>query len=200
MRHMLVVAAVLCAAPLAAQAPAPAPSPAPAASPQAAASPAAAEAPRPAAELKKLAFLVGDWLHAENYPAGPSGPGGKGGGRSKISWVLGEHHLYVIYASKTPMGTTEGRGFLGWDADARAYRMDWFNNAGRATRYAGDFAPDGTLVLKGTIVREGRSMQETFTIATQPEGKVLFTVALPGEGGAAPVVVLESLASPETKK
>jgi hypothetical protein len=193
---MLVVAAALGAAPLAAQAPAPSP----AASPQAAASPAAVEAPRPAPELKKVAFLVGDWVHAENYPAGPSGPGGKGGGRSKTSWVLGEHHLYVIYASKTPMGTAEGRGFLGWDADARVYRLDWFNNAGRATRYVGDFAPDGALVLKGTIVRDGRSLQESFTIAPQPEGKVLFTVALPGDGAAAPVVVLESLASPETKK
>lgn len=198
MRHMLVVAAALCAAPLAAQAPAP--SPAPVAPPPAAASPAAVEAPRPAPELRKLAFLVGDWLHSENYPAGPSGPGGKGGGRSKTSWVLGEQHLYVIYASKTPMGTVEGRGFLGWDADARAYRMDWFDNAGRSVRYVGDFAPDGALVLKGTVMRQGRTVEEGFTIAPQPEGKVLFTVTLPGEGGAPPVVVMESLASPETKK
>jgi hypothetical protein len=199
MRHMLVVAATaLWAAPLAAQTPTATSTPSPAPPPQAAASP-VPEAPR-APELQKLGFLVGDWLHAENYPAGPMGAGGKGGGRSKTSWVLGEQHLYIIYASKTPMGTVEGRGFIGWDADARAYRMDWFDNTGRATRYVGDFAPDGALVLKGNVTRMGKTAPETFTIKRQDDGKVLFTLSSPGEGGAAPVVWMESQATPETKK
>jgi hypothetical protein len=199
-----VLTAALAAASLAAQTPSPAPSPAPAASPTPAASaapaaPPAPETPRPAAELQKLSFLVGDWIHAENYPAGPSGPGGKGGGRSKTAWVLGDQHLYVLYASKTPMGTVEGRGFMGWDPDARAYRLDWYDNAGRVVRYAGDFAPDGALVLKGNVNRQGRTVEETFTIKRQDDGKVLFTIAVPGEGGA-PMVVLESQASPDARK
>jgi hypothetical protein len=197
MRLILVATGALCAAPLA-FAQAPAPSPAPSASPQAAPTP-PPEAPKPAPELQKLAFLVGDWIHAEEYPAGPEGPGGKGGGRSKTSWVLGDHHLYVIYASKTPMGTVEGRGFVGWDPEARTYRMDWFDNAGQVTRYVGDFAPDGALLLKATVHHGGKAIPEHLSIKRQDDGRVLFTLSLPGEGGTAPRTVMESMASPEKK-
>jgi hypothetical protein len=192
---MLPVLALLCAAStIEAQAPAAPPttpaSPAPATAP---------EAPKPAPELQKLAFLVGDWIHEETYQPGPTGAGGPGKARSKASWVLGNQHLYVIYASKTTMGQFEGRGFFGWDPQRRQYRFDWFNNSGAATHYSGDFDAQGSLVLTGEIVSEGKAVSERFTVKPQPEGKVLFTSAVAGPDGAMKTV-FESLATPDTKK
>ena len=118
---------------------APTPSPAPAASPAAAPAASPAAAPVPAPELQKLAFLAGDWVHDETYAAGPMGAGAQGKARSKVAWVLGNHHLYVIYAAKSPTAQIEGRSFLGWDGAKRQYRMDWFDSLGVGSHYAGDF-------------------------------------------------------------
>lgn len=199
MRLTLAVLTTLCAAPLAmAQAPSPSPaaSPAPAAAP-AAAAPAPVASPAP--ELQKLGFLAGDWIHEETYAAGPMGPAGPGKGRSKISWVLGNHHLYMIYAAKSATAQIEGRGFFGWDARKRQYRVDWFDSMGDVSHYTGDFDASGALVLTGEMMVEGRPTREQFTIKAQPEGKILFTSAIAGTGGAMQTM-WESTASAETKK
>jgi hypothetical protein len=170
----------------------------PAASPGASPS-AVPELPKPPAELQKLAFLVGDWIYSEVYHAGPMGPGGKGGGRSKNAWTLGDHHLYVIYASKTPFGEIEGRGFLGFDPERKAYRMDWFNNLGAALRYSGDFNAEGVLVLTAEYTVEGQKARQQFSIKKQEDGKVLFVNELAVGDGEALKPVVESLASPAKK-
>lgn len=201
MRLRLAVLTTLCAAPMAvAQAPSapPAASPAPAASPSAPASP-AASAPAPAPELQKLGFLVGDWIHEETYAAGPMGPGGPGKARSKISWVLGNQHLYMIYANKMANGQLEGRAFFGWDPRKRQYRLDWFDNMGDVSHYTGDFDAAGALVLTGEAMVDGRPTREQFSVKPQPDGKVVFTSAIAGAGGAMQTI-FESTASPETKK
>lgn len=192
MRPDRAVLAMLCTASLAmAQAPQTPPAPAPAAS-------APAAAPAPAPELQRLAFLVGDWIHAETY-AGQAGPAGSGRARSKISWVLGNHHLYMIYANKMTNGQVEGRAFFGWDARARKYRLDWFDSMGDASHYTGDFDASGALVLTGETVVAGRPAREEFTVRPQPDGRVVFTSAIAGTGGAMQAI-FESTASPETKK
>jgi hypothetical protein len=193
----LVLAAVL---PLQSQAPpAPpaqsatpaAPAPAPATSP--------AELPKPAPELDKLSFLVGDWVHAENYYPGPTGPGGKGGGRSKAAWVLGNQHLLVSYVSKAPMGQIEGRGILNWDPQAKAYRMYWFDNTGASTVYSGTFNAEGALVLSADSASGAGPAKQQFTIRKQEDGKVLFTHQI-GAGSEPLKTAFESLASPDVKK
>jgi hypothetical protein len=198
---MKLVAAVILAltAPGAdAQAPTPAPVPAASPTPPAAAAP-AKPAPKPAAELQKLAFLVGDWVHEETVHPGPMGPGGPRKGRSKVQWILGDHHLYVNYVSRNSANeTVEARGLLGWDAEKKAYYMHWYDNTGMAARYSGDFSPEGTLALNAEYVHQGNPVREQLTIKQQEGGKVLFSSAMAGPDGA-PKPVLESVATADKR-
>jgi hypothetical protein len=195
MTKRLICCALFAAAPVVAAAQAPAPSPTPSASPSAAPAP----LPTPAPEAQKLDFLAGDWIHAENYYPGPAGPGGKGGGRSKSSWILGNHDLLVTYITKTPMGTIEGRGVLGWDPDKKAYRMDWFDNTGDAVHFTGDFNAEGVLVLAADRVHAGQPLKQQFLIKKQDDGTVLFTAQTAGPDGAMKTT-MESLGTRDTKK
>jgi hypothetical protein len=198
MRLALAVATTFSAATLLhAQAPTPSPAPtAPAASPAAAPAP-AAPAPSPAPELQKLSFLAGDWIHEETYGGGPMGAGA-GKARSKAAWALGNHHLYVIYAAKSATAQLEGRAFLGWDPAKKQYRMHWFDSLGDVSVYSGNFDASGALVLTGEAMMDGRAVREQFTIKPQPDGKVVFTSAVAGEGGAMKTM-LESIAAAEKK-
>lgn len=190
----LISCVFLVAVPRIAAAQAPAPTPTPAASPPAAPAP----LPTPAPETKKLDFLAGDWIHSENYYPGPSGPGGKGGGRSKATWILGNHDLLVTYVTKAPMGTIEGRGMLGWDAEKKAYRMDWFDNTGDVVHFLGEFNPEGVLVLSADRVVGGQPMKQQFLIKKQDDGSVLFTSQVAGPDGAMKTT-MESLGTREKK-
>jgi len=175
------------------------------AAPQAPAAPAAPAAaavpdlPKPAPELQKLAFLVGDWVHDEVYEASPLGPAGKGAGRSRNQWVLGDHHLYMVYAGNTPMGKMEGRGFLRWDAAAKAYTLDWFDNTGLAFHYRGDFGPDGTLVLGGEYDYQGQRVKEQIAVQKQDDGQIKLKSAVAVGAGAELKTVAESTLSTPKK-
>jgi len=175
-RRTITVLALLAVPGLAmAQAPSTPPKPAPpGSSPEAAAAPAAPELPKPAPELQKVAFLSGDWIHDETYQASPMGAAGKGAGRSRNQWILGDHHLYMVYAANTPIGKVEGRGLLYWDRDRRAFGLDWYDNLGVASHFTGDFAADGALVLAAEYVHEGQKVKEQVSFRKQDDGNVSF--------------------------
>jgi uncharacterized protein DUF1579 len=168
-----------------------APAPTPTATPTAAPTP---EPPKPAPELAKLQFLVGDWTHDELHHGGPTGVAARGVARSKIAWILGGHRLYITYKSVSAAGEQEGRGILGWDTEDKAYRLDWYDNRGRADRYSGSFNPEEALVLAGEPVIEGERHRQQLTIRKQPGGKFLLTdESAPAD--QVPKLTLESLAS-----
>jgi hypothetical protein len=198
-KTLIACAALLSCAPafVSAQAPAPAP-----AAPEAPAPPAASAAPalpKPAPEVQKLGFLVGDWVHEETFHPGPAGAGGSGKGRSKSAWALGEHHVYTIYTTNSPMGKLEARGMFGWDGEKNAYRLSWFDNMGSATLFSGDFDPSGALVMNAEYTFQGQPMKERLTITKAADGKVTFSSAMPGPDGAWKPM-MDSVATPEAKK
>jgi hypothetical protein len=178
-RSLFVGSFVLAAAPAFAQAPA---APAAPATPAAAATP--APLPTPAPEVQKLAFLVGDWVHEETFQPGPMGPGGTGKGRSKSALALGDHYVYTIYTTNTPMGKLEARGFFGWDGEKKHYTMSWFDNMGMATDFTGNFDADGALVMNAEYTHQGTPVKERFSIKKQDDGKLVFQSAMPGPDGA----------------
>lgn len=179
---LLLRSLLVLAVPAAASAQAPAPAPAQEAAPAVAATP--APLPTPAPEVQKLAFLVGDWVHEETFQPGPMGPGGTGKGRSKSAMALGDHYVYTIYTTNSPMGKLEARGFFGWDREKKTYTMDWFDNMGMATQFRGDFDAEGALVLNTEYTWQGAPVKERFTVKKQPDGKVVFTSAMAGPDGA----------------
>lgn len=173
-----------------------APAPAPTATPAAAATP--APLPTPAPEVQKLSFLIGDWLHEETFQPGPMGPGGTGKGRSKSALALGDHYVYTIYTTNSPMGKLEARGFFGWNGEKKAYTMSWFDNMGMATVFTGDFDAEGALVMNAEYTHRGTPVKERFTIKKQPDGKLVFSSAMPGPDGAWKVA-MESVATAAAK-
>jgi hypothetical protein len=181
--------------------PTPTPTPAPAGSNEAA--PTATPTPgaptptpvKPPAELARLQFLAGEWIHAEVHHGGPGGVSARGAARSKIAWVLGGHRLYIVYKSVGPGGEFEGRGLLGWDAAEKAYRLDWFDNQGLAQRYTGTFDPEEALVLSGEYSNNGERVRQQLTIKKQAGGKFLL-LDESATGDQPPKPTLESLASP----
>ncbi len=189
----LAVLALSAAAPAFGQTPPAAP--APVASPAPAATPAPPPAPKPAPELQKLAFMLGDWVHEETYLATPFGPAGPGKGRSKVAWALGDHHLAITYAANTPMGRVEARGFVGYDPDAKAYRMSWFDNMGMATHYAGQLGDDGVFTFSSEYSHQGRPVKEQFLVAKKDEGKLALTTRVQAPDGSWQSV-MESVAGP----
>jgi hypothetical protein len=199
-KTLIACATVLTCAPalLRAQPPAaPQPPVAPAAA--APAAPAPPALPKPGPEVQKLSFLVGDWVHEETFHPGPMGPGGAGKGRSKSAWALGEHHVYTIYTTNTPMGKLEARGMFGWDGEKKAYRLAWFDNMGSMTSFTGAFEGEDTLALNAEYTVQGTPVKERLTIKKQGDGKVVFSSAMAGPDGAFKPM-LDSTATPDAKK
>jgi hypothetical protein len=139
--------------------------------------PSAPETPQPAHELKKLEFLVGDWIYAETFSQTPWSPGGKGAGRGRANWAIGDHHLQTAYVSNNPLGRVEARGFMGFDREKKAYRFSWFDSRGLATHYAGDFDASGALVLTAEYTYDAKPVKERLTLAPSDTGGI----ALKGE-------------------
>jgi hypothetical protein len=168
------------------------PSAVPAATPAATAVP-VAEPPKPGPEMAKLQFLVGDWVHEEIDRTAPAGPGARRAARSRIGWILAAQRLYITYKSVGTSGEYEGRGLIGWDPEAKAYRLDWFDSRGLGQRYEGGFDPEETLVFSGEFKAEGERHRQQMAIKKQPGNKFLLTDSLAvGEGPMK--VTLESLA------
>jgi hypothetical protein len=133
---------------------------------------AASSAPAaPNADMQKLDFLVGEWVHEEVHQGDPSGVGVKGAARSKNAWIHGGHHLYHLYKSKRPEGELEGRALLDWDAESNRYRLHWFDSRGQTVRLVGTFDPDGVLVFR----TEPPSAAYQVKVKRLDGGKILFS-------------------------
>jgi hypothetical protein len=129
-------------------------------------------------ELEKLSFLVGDWVHSEIYHATPSGPGA---GRSKVAWLLGNHFLYILYATRGPWGYREARGLLSWDSGAGLYRLDWFDDHGRTLHFTGSSPKAKELALSGSLVLNGQPAEGHLLIRSREDGKLLLTIEIAGK-------------------
>jgi len=105
----------------------------------------------------------------------------------------------VTYVTKAPMGTIEGRGMLSWDAEKKAYRMDWYDNTGDVVHFTGDFNAEGVLVLSADRTHAGQPIKEQFLIKKQDDGTVLFTSQVAGPDGAMKTT-MESLGTRDVKK
>jgi hypothetical protein len=180
------------------QAPPAPPTPTPTAdggAPIATPAPTATETPKPIPELAKLQFLVGDWVHDEIDHTAASAGGTRRAARSRIGWILGGQRLYFTYKSAGPSGDYEGRGLLGWDTEAKAHRLDWFDSRGAAQRYDGRFDPEDTLVFSAEFKADGERQRQQLTIKKQPGGKFLFIDSI-AAGDRPMKTTLESLAQP----
>jgi hypothetical protein len=126
--------------------------------------------------MQRLSFLVGDWTHVEIYHGGPQAHSGPGAGRSKATWLLGNHFVYILYATRGPWGYLEGRGFLGWDEAEKSYRLDWFDDRGHRRHLVGGSAREGEIALAGDIPWGAQKAEERVVLRHRDDGKILLTI------------------------
>jgi hypothetical protein len=172
-----------------------APPPTPAVAP-ASAAPGPAEALKPVAELERLQFAAGDWVHDKEIDhAGAVGVAKLGSGRSRAAWILAGHALQITYKSKRAEGEYEGRGLATWDAETRHYQLYWFDSLGRVRRFSGELDPAGVLVFSATYSEDGETVRQKISIKKDRNGKYLILDER-AIGNAPSTLYVESLAAP----
>lgn len=121
------------------------------------------EAPKPAPEVKRLEFFVGNWISEGEMKPGPWGPGGKMTGTSHCSWMPGGFFVVCNEDGSGAMGKMHGLGVLGYDAAAKSYTWNGFNSMGENEHAAGSV--DGkTWTYTNESVMNGKPIKGRYTI------------------------------------
>jgi hypothetical protein len=113
--------------------------------------------PKPAPELEKAKYFLGDWKISGTVKPGPMGPGGTFTGTQHGQLMTGK--FFVVLNSTTNMGPMKfiGTGYLGYNADDKVYTYH-------------EFSSDGEMVdARGTL--DGDTW--TWTSENKMQGKVV---------------------------
>ncbi len=140
------------------------------------------EAPKPAPEVQKLGFFVGNWTSEGDMKPSPWGPGGKMTGMSHCSWMQGGFFVVCHEEGSGPMGKMNGLGVMGYDAAAKGYTWNGFNSMGENEHAVGSV--DGKTwtytnesMMNGKLMKGRYTMVETsasgydFKLETSEDGK-----------------------------
>ncbi len=96
--------------------------------------------PKPAPELKKADYFIGNWKLEGEMKPGPMGPGGKMTMTEEDKWMDG--NFFVVAHSKfesAVMGGGTSISFIGYNPDQKAYTYDEFNSMGEVEHSTGTF-------------------------------------------------------------
>jgi Protein of unknown function (DUF1579) len=102
----------------------------------------ASQMPKPGPELKRLQYYVGTWKSEFDMKAGPMGPGGKMVGTDQSQMMAGGFFVVTHTDGKTAMGEIKELAVMGYDAAAKVYTYDAFNNLGEADHFKGTVQGD----------------------------------------------------------
>ncbi len=88
--------------------------------------------PKPAPELEKAKFFLGDWKVSGDVKPGLMGPGGAFTGTQHGQWMAGK--FFVVLNSTTNMGPMKitGTGYLGYNPGEKVYTYHEFSSDGEA--------------------------------------------------------------------
>ena len=89
--------------------------------------------PKPAPELAKLDYLVGNWVSDGDLKPGPFGPGGKFSSTDNASWMEGKFFLVMHSKFTGAMGNGSSTAYFGYNPDKKVYTYNEFNSMGQAT-------------------------------------------------------------------
>ncbi|HEY2113612.1 MAG TPA: DUF1579 family protein, partial [Candidatus Angelobacter sp.] len=127
--------------------------------------------PKPAPEMEKLHFYLGEWDYTETYGKAPNGPKNTGVYASKLG--PGGNSLINTFHSQGPVGDFEGLLVFTWDPREKAYKLYVFgNNLPGAMVSTGAFEGD-TLVFRSEITAQGATMKLRNTTRVTEPGKMV---------------------------
>ena len=127
--------------------------------------------PKPAPEMEKLNFYLGEWDYTETYGKGPNGPKNTGVYTSKLG--PGGNSLINTFHSQGPVGDFEGLMIFTWDPREKAYKLYLFgNDLPGAMVSTGAFEGD-TLVFRSEISAQGATVKFRNTTRVTEPGKMV---------------------------
>src|SRR6476469_8565157 len=127
--------------------------------------------PKPAPEMEKLNFYLGEWDYTETYGKSANGPKNAGVYTSKLG--PGGNSLINTFHSQGPVGDFEGLMIFTWDPGEKAYKLYVFgNNLPGAMVSTGAFEGD-TLVFHSEITAQGTTVKLRNTTRVTEPGKMV---------------------------
>jgi hypothetical protein len=127
--------------------------------------------PKPAPEMEKLNFYLGEWDYTEIYGKGPNGPKNTGVYTSKLG--PGGNSLINTFHSQGPVGNFEGLMIFTWDPREKAYKLYVFgNDLPGAMVSTGAFEGD-TLVFRSELTAQGVTVKLRNTTRVTEPGKMV---------------------------
>jgi hypothetical protein len=116
--------------------------------------------PKPGPELKRLQYFTGTWHSEYELKPGPMAPGGKMSAVDQNRWMPGGFFVEIRTEGNGTMGVLKGLAIMGYDAEAKVYTYDAFNNFGEADHFKGTvqgdtwtWTADGMMNGKATKLR-----------------------------------------------
>lgn len=97
----------------------------------------APQMPKPGPEIEKLQYFVGTWTAEYELKPGPMGPGGMVTAVDESRWMPGGFFVETRTDGHGAMGVLKGLAIMGYDAEAKVYTYDAFNNFGEADHFKG---------------------------------------------------------------
>lgn len=98
--------------------------------------------PKPGPEQQRIRYFAGTWRAEYEIKPGPFGPGGKMITTDRSEMMPGGFFLATHTEGKGAMGELKELVVMGYDAEAKAYTYDAFNNFGRAEHFKGNVQGD----------------------------------------------------------
>ncbi|HYB54169.1 MAG TPA: DUF1579 family protein, partial [Thermoanaerobaculia bacterium] len=159
------------------------------------------EAPKPAPEVQKLAYFVGNWTTEGEMKPGPWGAGGKITGSEHCVWMSGGFFVVCHSDGAGAMGNVYGLGVMGYDAAAKGYTWNGFNSMGENEHATGlydgkSWVYTNEQMMGGKMIKGRYTVTETsatgydFKLETSEDGKTWASMmegkAAKGAQGAPP--------------
>ena len=127
--------------------------------------------PKPAPEMEKLGFYLGEWDYTETYGKSANAPKNTGVYTSKLG--PGGNSVVNTYHSQGPVGDFEGLQVFTWDPKEKAYKLYVFTDGfPGALVETGSFEGD-TLVFRSELTMQGATMKLRNTTRVAEPGKMV---------------------------
>ncbi len=127
--------------------------------------------PKPAPEMEKLNFYLGEWDYTETYGQSPNGARNTGVYTSRLG--PGGNSLINAYHSRGPVGDFEGLQVFTWDPKEKAYKLYVFaDDFPGALIETGAFEGD-TLVFRSELTAQGATLKIRNTTRVTEPGKLV---------------------------
>lgn len=97
----------------------------------------ASQMPKPGPEQKRLQYFAGTWKSEYDMKPGPMGPGGKMTNTDHSEIMPGGFFLVTHTDGKGAMGELKELAVMGYNAEAKKYTYDAYNNFGEAEHFTG---------------------------------------------------------------